>query len=119
MMFLIKLAFWGCLILLLMPSSTEDKQALYDTLKQTAHDLSQFCTRNPGVCEKAQNGFFHVVQKVRVGAEMLEETLSDSAATPLPHLNAAQDPPSVSAASDKNQNTLNEDDLVPAWRAPK
>lgn len=128
MTFIFKLAFWGFIILMLLPSSQKDKLELYSAAEKTAGDVFGFCDRNPDVCEKAKATFFNVVQKVRLGAEMLEDTMSDQPAKPASDEGGQRriersketggDDVAANAVVENSQNTLKQDDLAPDWRGP-
>jgi Family of unknown function (DUF5330) len=57
--FALRLAFWGCLLVAVLPGARKsgvynqdlDVSTIAKAVQATALDLSNFCTRNGGVCE--------------------------------------------------------------------
>ena len=137
MMFLIRMAFWLMILVLLLPSDGQQQSEVYGTAQAAVKDVSGFCGRNPGVCEKGKDAFSVFVQKAQFGAQMLmgfikDQTEAPSAsetAAPAPEVPPAPAPanweqaPSLltptPAATVSSQNTLNPDDLEPAWGQPR
>ncbi len=126
-MFIIRLAFWAVLILMLLPSSQKDKQELFVAAEKTASDLYNFCDRNPDVCVKAEAAFTQLLQKVRVGVEMIEEMMSErkeerteaGVEQPLQTYGlSASAVMETGTAEGDPQNTLNPQDLDPGWNGP-
>lgn len=124
-MFIIKLVFWAAIVLMLLPSSHKDKQELYGAAEKTIADLYSFCDRNPDVCSTAGNTFTHILQKVRVGVDTIEEMMSEGKGEQA----VAEEPSNTSGlysdvhmeTADEGvaQNTLRQQDLDPEWRAPE
>jgi hypothetical protein len=127
-MFMLRLIFWGALILMLLPSSQEDKQALYGTAERTAQDFASFCNRNPQVCETVGNAAGTLLQKIQVGAGMIRDAIDAWRKGEAPHQQApAGDAKPVTdrlpqksrdAAESVSRYTLTSDDLKPEWRGP-
>ncbi|MDZ4789687.1 MAG: DUF5330 domain-containing protein [Hyphomicrobiales bacterium] len=125
-MFIIKLAFWAAIVLMLLPSSHKDKQELYGAAEKTVIDLYSFCDRNPDVCNTAGNTFTHILQKVRVGVDTIEEMMSDgkreqAGAEESPNTSGLYSSVSAEPIADEDtaQNTLRQQDLDPEWRSPE
>ncbi|MBC8050123.1 MAG: DUF5330 domain-containing protein [Chitinophagales bacterium] len=125
-MFIIKLAFWAAIVLMLLPSSHKDKQELYGAAEKTVIDLYSFCDRNPDVCSTAGNTFTHILQKVRVGVDTIEEMMSDAKqeqaeAEELSNTSGLYSGVRAEpiANEDTAQNTLKQQDLDPEWRNPE
>ncbi len=127
-MFLLRLIFWGALILMLLPSSQEDKQVLYGAAERTAQDFASFCDRNPQVCETVGNAAGTLLQKIQVGAGMMRDAVDAWRNSDAPH---RQDPAGrakpvtdrlpqqpYDAAQRVSNYTLTSDDLKPEWRGP-
>lgn len=125
-MFLIRLAFWAALIVMLLPSSHQDKQDLFVAAEKTASDFYNFCDRNPDVCVKAEAAFTQLLQKVKVGVEMIEEMMSErqeertEAGVEQPRHTYGLSASSVveTETPSKAQNTLQAQDLDPVWSGP-
>ncbi len=66
------------LVLLLMPSNSEEKYALYATAQRTIADIGGFCTRNPDVCERVSSGFKGIGQKLITTTDSIEGMLRDA-----------------------------------------
>ena len=137
MMFLVRTAFWLMILILLLPNDEQQQSNVYGTAQAAVKDVSGFCGRNPGVCEKGKDAFSVFVHKAQFGAQMLmgfikEQTgasgASETAAqAPEPHPAPAaaswEQAPSqetqAPAATVSSQDTLNPDDLAPAWGQPR
>ena len=72
-MFFVRAAFWIFLILLLMPTNDKEKSDFYTAASRTVADLSNFCNRNPEVCDSTGAIFETILHKMRTTVEMLEE----------------------------------------------
>jgi hypothetical protein len=135
-MFLIRMAFWLMIIVLLLPTDQQQQSDVYGTAEAAVKDVSGFCDRNPGICEKGKEAFDIFVRKAQFGAHMLmgfikEQTGTSSASeTAAPALeqsapagvNWQLDPPASAAppaATMSSQDTLNPEDLQPAWGNPR
>jgi hypothetical protein len=111
-MFLVRAAFWLSVVIMFLPADPESgEQAPRVTAFQAISaaggaisDLSQFCTRNPDVCETGGSAFHVFADKLRYGAKMLYGYFGNDETTANP----------VPAAG-----TLHPEDVSPAWRAPK
>ena len=129
MFFLLRMAFWLGLVLILLPSggahrnqqtSEVNTSDAISAASATVHDLKGFCGREPNACAVGSQLAAAIGYRAQAGARMLYEMLSDALAThdgPLPAAGdvPAQMPPSVQPAS---ENTLTPTDLAPAWRGP-
>lgn len=125
-MFILRLLFWGLVLLLLLPTSREEKQALYGAATRTAQDVYSFCARNPEVCQHAKSIFHTVVQRVKLGAEMVEDLVNAKLSAPNGEAQPedasypqTHSPTQLNPAVYKPQNTLNDEDLRPEWRGPR
>jgi hypothetical protein len=141
MMFLIRMAFWLMILVLLLPTDEKQQTDVYGTAQAAVKDVSGFCGRNPGVCEKGKDAFAVFVHKAEFGAQMLmgfitEQTGASAtsgtvapAETPAPAPRPApasarwEQIPTVTTPSaslvQSSQNTLNPDDLLPTWGQPR
>jgi len=113
---------------------------------ETASDLVGFCGRTPGVCETGQNAVKTFADKAKYGASMIYEwaagsgAASSNMAAPADEIGKQADAqPVISGKMDKinkadrlkpssrnkaarsrrSQNTLNSNDLTPAWKGPR
>jgi hypothetical protein len=141
MMFLIRMAFWLMILVLLLPTDEKQQTDVYGTAQAAVKDVSGFCGRNPGVCEKGKDAFAVFVHKAKFGAQMLMGFITERtgasatsgtvapAATPEPAPRPApasaswEQVPTVTTPSaslvQSSQNTLNPDDLLPTWGQPR
>ena len=65
-----KLIFLGAIIAII-PLDRERQAELYDMAKTTISDLSGFCQRNPGVCEKGKKTIGEMTARAEAGARMM------------------------------------------------
>jgi hypothetical protein len=115
---------------------------------ETASDLVGFCDRNPGVCETGQNAVKAFADKAKYGANLLYQWAAGADATPpkasvpaaadglgkqadaqpvisrkMDKINKANrlkpSPRDAASGNRRSQNTLNPNDLAPAWKGPR
>lgn len=139
MRFLLRVAFWLGVVLVLLPSNGAQapKQgtqvgAVEAVSAATAavSDLGQFCTRQPDACAVGGQAATVLGQRAQAGAKMLYEFLNERL---VPHENGpattgtatvttgtgtgtTAKPPVAAAPS--SQNTLRPVDVAPTWRGP-
>src|SRR5580704_12239404 len=131
MFFLLRMAFWLGLVLILLPSGSSQpipasevgaSQAI-SAASATVGDLRQFCTRQPDACTVGSHVATTLGYKAQAGAKMLYDFLTEQLA-PKETGSLASGSHSVKSAMDKSsperssQNTLTPADLAPAWRGP-
>ena len=141
-MFLVRIAFWLIIIVLLLPTDGKQQSEVYGTAQAAVKDVSGFCDRNPDACVKGMNIFNMLVQKAQFGASMLVGFVQEQAAggetaptqaiapDPLappdafapapmePQAAPATSPDPISwnpARDGRSQNTLNSEDLEAQW----
>ncbi|MEA2935224.1 MAG: hypothetical protein QOD74_1870 [Variibacter sp.] len=123
MMFLIRVAFWLTIVLILLPTGekTPNPQAAqvgaveaFSAASAAVSDMSSFCERQPGACVIGAQTASALGQKAQAGAKMVYEFFVEKSAT-------TQSPAQSSVVNiDKNsQNTLTAADRAPAWRGPQ
>jgi len=133
MFFLIRVAFWLSVVLVLLPTggskqgtqgsaSNADLSAVeaFSAATATVSDMRHFCDRQPDACAVGSQAAVAFGQRAQAGAKMVYEFLNDrltpqetgSVAT----RTAAGKPTASSKAS---QNTLTPADLVAPWRGPQ
>jgi hypothetical protein len=136
MFFLLRMAFWLCLVLVLLPSGSVQPNAsqtevgaseALSAASATVGDLRGFCTRQPDACTVGSQVATTIGYKAQAGVKMLYDFLSESLApretgsltngTPRGG-RSAKATPEKSPAERTSQNTLNPADLAPAWRGP-
>jgi hypothetical protein len=125
MFFLLRMAFWLGLVLVLLP---REKTPESDKLPQlgaseavsaasaAVSDMSQFCKRQPAACEVGGQAATVIGQRAQAGARKLYQIITDKRASDhtgslggIGHANVAEVAP---------RDTLTPDDLVAVWRAP-
>lgn len=84
MRFLVRIVFWLAVVILLLPSDPNAgpnapqvtfMQAL-EVVRGTISDLSQFCSRNPDVCETGGDIIAVAADKARYGIEQVQTYLA-------------------------------------------
>jgi Family of unknown function (DUF5330) len=129
MFFLLRLAFWLGVVLLLLPSgggsqhsaatnSVSASQAI-SAASATVGDLRGFCARQPDACSVGSQVATTLGYRAQAGAKMLYDVLSEALApqeTGTIHGDPATQPASSPAAL---ENTLTPTDMAPAWRGPQ
>jgi len=132
MFFLLRMAFWLGLVLILLPSGSAQRHPSANEVSAseaitaasaTVGDLRDFCTRQPTACTVGSHVASALGYKAQAGAKMLDDVLSQTLA---PHeagslANAksrAAPSPKAAAAEPASQSTLTPADLAPTWRGP-
>jgi len=131
MFFLLRMAFWLSIVLILLPAGMSQPQpqnnvAATDAISAasaTVGDLRQFCTRQPDACTVGSQVAAELGTRAQAGAKMLYEFLTATLASKDAGARfgkAALDKPGVDQAAFNraSQNTLSTTDLAPAWRGP-
>ncbi len=132
MFFLLRMAFWLGLVLILLPSgSSQHAPAANDVAatdaisaaSATVGDLRQFCARQPDACTVGSHVATQLGYKAQAGAKMLYDFLTEA---PAPHESGSiagnghsSKSMTTGTSSDKaSQNTLTPADLDPEWHPP-
>jgi hypothetical protein len=135
MFFLLRIAFWLGVVLMLLPSGILQPNAptgdvgatdAISAASATVEDLRGFCTRQPDACSVGSHMATAIGYKAQAGAKMLYDVLTEALA---PHDTGAltrgagnggdaKSAPAKSAPQ-ASQNTLTPADLVPVWRGPQ
>jgi hypothetical protein len=127
MRFLLKVAFWLTIVVLLLPADPARKDGdgrgqvgaieAFGVAQAAVEDASEFCARRPGACETGSQAFQTFGQKAQHGAKMLYEFLSDrfaddNSSTPrgATRTGAAEERP--------GRHTLMPRDMIPGWNGP-
>jgi len=123
MRFLLRVAFWLSVVVVLLPASPSTPGAAGPSATEAmsaanaaVSDMRHFCSREPDACavgSQALNQFGH---KAQTGAKLLYDFLTDKVgAEANPGSTATRSAAHVSKTS---QNSLTPADLAPAWRGP-
>jgi hypothetical protein len=135
MFFLLRMAFWLGLVLVLLPSgSTQPGPAISDVgasdalsaASATVTDMRGFCARQPDACTVGSHIAAVIGYRAQAGAKMLYEFLTEAMArregaspTAGSERTAATSQSEAKSTTEKNaQGTLTSVDLAPAWRGP-
>jgi hypothetical protein len=125
MFFLLRMAFWLGLVLVLLP---RDKTPESDKLPQVnaseavsaataaVSDMSQFCKRQPQACEVGGQAATVIGQRAQDGARKLYQIITDKKAPDRTGSIGGTDNADTAEAAPRD--TLTPDDLVAEWRAP-
>ena len=124
MFFLLRMAFWLGLVLVLLP---REKTPESDKLPQLGaseavsaasaamSDVSQFCKRQPTACEVGGQAATVIGQRAQAGARKLYQIITDKRASDhTSSLGAGH----ANAAEAALRDTLTAEDLAAEWRAP-
>src|SRR6476661_705393 len=127
MFFLLRMAFWLGLVLVLLP---REKTPESDKLPQVGasqavsaataavSDMSQFCKRQPAACEVGGQAATVISHRAQEGARKLYQIITDKRSPDhTGSIGAAET--AVAAPLDATpRDTLSPDDLVAEWQAP-
>ena len=127
MFFLLRMAFWLGLVLVLLP---RDKTPESEKLPQlgaseavsaataAVSDMSQFCKRQPAACEVGGQAAAALSQRAQGGARKLYQIITDKRASDHTGSIGGEENSGASLAAATPRDTLTPDDLVAEWRAP-
>lgn len=132
MFFLLRMAFWLGVVLILLPSgaaqrspagSEIDASEAISAASATVNDLKGFCARQPEACTVGSQVATAIGSRAQAGAKMLYDVLSDALAShetgSVGGRRSGAAPLAEKSASERSsQNTLTPNDLAPAWRGP-
>jgi hypothetical protein len=118
-MWLIRLAFWLGLVVLLMPTDERQQARLYGSVAATVEHVATFCDRNPKICAYGAEVWAGFVKKAEFAARMAVDLATSSARrnAEAPAATPSQAPgrPQLEPTAAR-RGTLNPGDLAPAWR---
>jgi hypothetical protein len=129
MFFLLRMAFWLSIVLILLPSGTQRSTATsqvgaadaLSAASATVHDLKGFCTREPDACTVGSQLATTLGYRAQAGAKILYDFLTEAMA-PRETGSLADDsdksPLANSSPQQASQSTLTPADLSPPWRGP-
>ncbi len=126
MRFLLRMAFWLTVILVLLPSGGSQPTpagnvSAIDAMsaaRATVTDMGSFCERQRDACAIGSQAAVAIGHRAQAGAKMLYEYLNDHLGTTEgdtsmdPHNGKAPPMPTIR----RSQHTLTPADLAPAWR---
>jgi hypothetical protein len=125
MFFLLRVAFWLSIVLVLLPSGTASKApqstasvGAIETLSAAGaavSDMSAFCDRQPDACEVGAQAAVAFGQRAQAGAKMVFDFINEKMIQN--ETGSVKSVPAQSAAK-PSAHTLRAADMQPAWRAP-
>ena len=126
MRFLLRMAFWLGVVLVLLPSggsqpvppSQVSAGEAFSAAKVALTDLQHFCDRQPDVCVVGSHTATTLGQRAQAGAKILYEFLNEKFGSEEPTRTSTTGSVPVPAAR-PSQHTLKPADLAPAWRGPR
>lgn len=129
MMFLLRMAFWLGLVLVLLPrEKTPDSDKApqvgaaeaVSAASAAVSDMSQFCKRQPAACEVGGQAATMIGQRATEGARRLYQIITDKRGND--HTGSIGDAETGETAETTAvlgpRDTLNADDAKPEWRLP-
>jgi hypothetical protein len=117
-MFLIRMAFWLIILILLLPTNGQQRSEIYGTAQAAVKDVSGFCDRNPSVCATGKDAFAVFVEKAQFGASLLMSFIEQETGTAAGTAEAPTDADSAaSEAAGEKHSSL--DQAVVAQAAPQ
>ena len=119
MWFLLRMGFWLCVVLVLLPSggsqpvpkSQVSATEAMSAAKLAMGDMRGFCERQPDACTVGSQAIVTIGHRAQAGAKMLYEFLTEQL--------GPNETGSVRKSALPSQNTLTPADLAPAWRGPQ
>jgi hypothetical protein len=127
MFFLLRMAFWLGLVLVLLP---REKAPDSDKLPQlgaseavsaataAVSDMSQFCKRQPAACEVGGQAATVIGHRAQEGARKLYQIITDKRTSDRTGSIGGVDNAAAAQADAAPRDTLMPDDLVAEWQAP-
>ena len=122
MFFLLRMAFWLGLVLVLLPrEQTPDSEKLpqvgaseaVSAATAAVSDLSQFCKRQPAACQVGGQAATVIGQRAQDGARKIYQIITDKRGSDRTGSIAGSENADHAGAS---RDTLTPDDLLVAWR---
>ena len=127
MFFLLRMAFWLGLVLVLLPrEKTPESEKLpqlnaseaVSAATAAVSDMSQFCKRQPAACEVGGQAATVIGQRAEDGARKLYQIITDKRAPDRTGSIGAVENADSSPADLAPRDTLTPDDLAAEWHAP-
>jgi hypothetical protein len=127
MFFLLRMAFWLGLVLVLLP---REKTPESDNVPQigaseavsaataAVSDVGQFCKRQPAACEVGGQAATVIGQRAQDGARKIYKIITDKKPDHTSSIDTADDAEAVVAAPPP-ADALTEDDIAIEWRMPR
>jgi hypothetical protein len=125
MFFLIRVAFWLSIVIILLPTGSKQPKSVptvetaeaVSAASAAVSDMRQFCARQPEACSVGSQAAVAFGYKAQAGAKMLYDFLTDALA-PAETGSVASAGTRKRETGGQSQDTLLPTDLTPAWRGP-
>jgi hypothetical protein len=128
MFFLLRVAFWLSVVVILLPSSPTSRtdpgrpqvgavEAL-GAAQAAVNDARGFCSRRPDACETGSQAFHTFGQKAQHSAKILYEFLSNRFAE-APTAAPRKDREETGSIARPGRHTLTAEDALPSWHGPE
>ena len=122
--FLVRMTFWFCVVLVLLPSGArhpapEAQVGVGEAIsaaKAAVDDVRQFCDRQPEACTVGSSAAVTLGHRAQAGAKMIYEFLTERLGPNETGSTSAGAPGALTAPS---RDTLTPSDLAPLWRGPR
>jgi hypothetical protein len=114
-MFLIRVAFWLGLVVLLLPTDERQQARFYSTVAAAVERVTTFCDRNPKICATGAELWSAFLKKAEFGARLVVDLASSprkEGDTPVESTHPLRPPLRPSA---QGHGTLTPSDRAPAW----
>jgi len=127
MFFLLRVAFWLSVVIILLPAAPGRNESgrppigaveALGAAQAAVEDARGFCSRRPDACETGAQAFHAFGQKAQYGTKMLYEFLSDRFAD-APAATPRKDKEETGSILRPGRHTLTAEDAAPAWRGPE
>jgi len=127
MFFLLRMAFWLGLVLVLLPrEKTPESEKLpqigaseaVSAATAAVSDMSQFCKRQPAACEVGGQAATAIGQRATDGARKLYKIITDKKSPDHTGSIGGAEDADASLAAAASRDTLTADDLAVEWRVP-
>jgi hypothetical protein len=128
MFFLLRMAFWLGLVLVLLPrEKTPESEKLpqigtseaVQAATAAVSDMSQFCKRQPAACEVGGQAATVITQRAQEGARKLYKIITDKKSPDHTGSIGASADIEPSPATEAPRDTLTTDDLAAEWHLPQ
>jgi len=124
MFFLIRVAFWLSIVIILLPTGSKQPKSVptvetaeaVSAASAAVSDMRQFCARQPEACTVGSQAAVAFGYKAQAGAKMLYDFLTDALAPT--ETGSVASGTRKRETSAQSQDTLLPTDLTPAWRSP-
>jgi hypothetical protein len=124
MWFLVRLAFWLSLVIVLLPAAPSQQKTCasqmgpsdaFSAAAAAVSDIRQFCERQPGACATGSQAIVQFEQKAHAGAKMIYQLLNERTGK---NVSAVAAKGTNKLMEDQSRGTLTPADLATPWDGP-